>query len=139
MVRYGPARASTAAAAVGAVVAAGLAIGADDRPGRLLFALASAAVALLALRGVVYFPALTVSATGLAVQSPGGSGAVPWPRVEAVRVDERPRLGLIARTLEIDLGDELLVFGRYTLGADPRDVAGVISALRPANSSHPEA
>ncbi|MFI5841157.1 PH domain-containing protein [Catenuloplanes sp. NPDC051500] len=47
---------------------------------------------------------------------------VPWPQVEAVRLDTRPRLGLRSETLEVDTGDALHVFTKADLGVPPADV-----------------
>nr|MBA3524743.1 PH domain-containing protein [Geodermatophilaceae bacterium] len=57
--------------------------------------------------------------------------AAPWP-VVLVRVRPSRRLGVVVHTLEIDVGDELVVFGRRELGAAPADVAEVLDALRDA-------
>jgi hypothetical protein len=48
-----------------------------------------------------------------------------------VRADTRQRLGLRSVTLEIDAGDELHVFSKRALGAEPDAVAGLIRAMDP--------
>jgi hypothetical protein len=47
-----------------------------------------------------------------------------------VRVDEHNRYGLMSRTLEVDTGDALVLLGRRSLGADPRDVAEALRQIR---------
>jgi hypothetical protein len=53
-----------------------------------------------------------------------------WDRVEAVRVDTRPRLGIRTETLEIDTGETLYLYGASDLGAPPAEVATALEALR---------
>lgn len=55
---------------------------------------------------------------------------VAWPQVERVRVDDRERLGLRNRLLEVDTGDSLHLFSVHELGADPAEVAEALNALR---------
>ncbi len=128
--RFGPSRGGATAAGAGALIAAGLAVAAAERPGRLLFALAALALLLVAGNDLWSYPRLIVTAVGLTVRSPARTAILPWSQIQAVRVDERTRLGLAARTLEIDLGADLLVFGRRSLGTDPRDVAAIIAGFR---------
>ena len=71
---------------------------------------------------------LTAGPRGLLVTRFGGQRLVPWSQVHAIRSATSSRLGLANTTLEIDLVDEdLLVFGRTDLGADPTEV---LAALR---------
>ena len=71
---------------------------------------------------------LTAGPRGLLVTRFGGQQLVPWSQVHAIRSATSSRLGLANTTLEIDLVDEdLLVFGRTDLGADPTEV---LAALR---------
>jgi hypothetical protein len=129
--RFGPDRRLTALTGTLALIAMAAAVLASDPAGRLL--LAGAALVLLAytVTDLIYWPRLTVSADGLLVRTPATRGRIPWSEVEAVRADTRQRAGLRTVTLEIDAGDRLVVFSRRALGADPAEVAGLISAFRP--------
>ncbi|OLT19342.1 hypothetical protein BJF79_47905 [Actinomadura sp. CNU-125] len=46
-----------------------------------------------------------------------GRRRIPWDEVAAVRVDERRRLLLHTRLLEIETSDDLHLFSRFDLGA----------------------
>jgi hypothetical protein len=131
ILRFGPDRRLTALSGTLALIAAAAAALASDAAGRLL--LAGAALVLLAYTAtdLIYWPRLTVSADGLQVRTPATRGLIPWSDVEAVRADTRQRAGLRSVTLEIDAGERLVVFSRRALGADPTDVAGLISAFQP--------
>jgi len=52
-----------------------------------------------------------------------GRRQIPWAEVEAIRVDQRSRLGLSSRLLEVDTGETVHLFSGRELGADPADVA----------------
>ncbi|MEN3361703.1 MAG: hypothetical protein V7637_5685, partial [Mycobacteriales bacterium] len=108
-------------AAAGALIAVALAAGADPA-GRLLFALLGLWLAGLVATDLVLRPRLRADGGGLLVRTLAIRGQLPWSQVQRVRVDQRSRYGLSARTLEVDAGDLLLVLGRRSLGADPRDV-----------------
>jgi hypothetical protein len=131
VLRFGPDRRLTALTGVLTLIAIAAAALASDPAGRLL--LAGAALVLLAytLTDLVYRPRLTVTADGLQLRTPATRGLIPWSEVEAVHADTRQRAGLRSVTLEIDAGERLVVFSRRALGADPADVAGLISAFRP--------
>jgi len=65
---------------------------------------------------------------GLLVCGVSGQRMVPWSQVRSLDAATSHRLGLSTTTIEIDLvDDDLLVFGRTDLGADP---AEVLDALR---------
>ena len=71
---------------------------------------------------------LTAGPRGLLVTRFGGQRLVPWSQVRSIRSATSSRLGLANTTMEIDLvDDDLLVFGRTDLGADPTEV---LAALR---------
>ncbi|MPR00117.1 PH domain-containing protein [Modestobacter sp. I12A-02628] len=115
--------------ALGAVLLAGAALGADP-VGRALLGAAALLLAALALRDVLLRPRLAVDADGAVVRTLGGRVAVGWPRLRAT-VRTTRRLGTRSRTLELeDTGDDavLLVLGRWDLGADPEEVAAVLWA-----------
>jgi hypothetical protein len=129
--RFGPDRRLSALCGVLALVALAAAVLTSDSAGRLL--LGGAALVLLAytVTDLIYWPRLTASADGLLLRTPTTRGLIPWPEVQAVRADSRQRAGLRSVTLEIDAGERLVVFSRRALGADPAEVAGLISACRP--------
>jgi hypothetical protein len=76
-------------------------------------------------------PRLAADTEGLTVRTLGRRLAAPWAGV-AIRVRPGRRLGVAASTLEVDIGDELVVLGRRELGADPVDVADELARLRGA-------
>lgn len=119
----------TALAGAVALIAAGLAVGADPA-GRVLFAILAIWLAGLVGTDLVLRPRLRADGAGLQVRTFGVRGRLPWSQVQRVRVDERARYGLTARALEVDAGDLLLVLGRRSLGADPRDVAAALNEIR---------
>ncbi|HET6877206.1 MAG TPA: PH domain-containing protein [Jatrophihabitans sp.] len=131
-VRFVPDRRITALAAAGALVALLLCLfSAGDAPGRLLFGIAAAVLAVYVASDLVFSPRLTVSEDGLSIRSPFATARVPWAEVAAVRAETRTRFGLRSTTLEIDAGTVLAVLSRRALGADPERVAQVVSGYRP--------
>jgi Bacterial PH domain len=128
--RFGPDRRLTALSGVLALVALVAAVLTSDSAGRLL--LSGAALVLLAytITDLIYWPRLTVTADGLLLRTPATRGLIPWPEVAAVHADSRQRAGLRTVTLEIDAGERLVVFSRRALGADPAEVASLISACQ---------
>ncbi|MGC4814087.1 PH domain-containing protein [Micromonospora sp. DT228] len=122
-----------AAKLAGAVllVALGL-LFADDDPVRLVLAvLAAAALVAWAVRDLIAPVRLAVDPAGLTViRGFAGRQLLPWPAIEAITVDRRPRLGLTSEVLEIDAGESLHLFGRYDLGTDPEEVAVALRAAR---------
>jgi hypothetical protein len=128
-VQWTPRPAETAGAAAIALIAAGLAATADPA-GRLLFALLALWLAGLVATDLLLRPRLRADGAGLQVRTFAVRGRLPWSQVQRVRVDQRSRYGLTARALEVDAGDLLLVIGRRSLGADPRDVAATLNEIR---------
>src|SRR5918993_2354905 len=127
--RWSPRPVETAYAAAGAVLALLLALIADPA-GRVLFGVAAAGLISLVAIDLLLRPRLSADASGLRVRTLSVRRELPWPDLERVAVDERTRWGLTARTLEVDAGETLVVFGRRGLGADPRDVAGALARIR---------
>jgi hypothetical protein len=127
--RWFPRPVETAVAAGGALLAAALAA-VSDPAGRVLFGLA--AIGLLALTAVdlLLRPRLAADPTGVRIRTLGVRRRLPWSALERVDVDERNRYGLTARTLELDAGGMLVVLGRRSLGADPREVADALARIR---------
>ncbi|MFJ8581592.1 PH domain-containing protein [Micromonospora sp. NPDC093277] len=115
------------------LVALGLLFSDGDRVRLALAGLAAAGLAGWALRDLAAPVRLAVDAEGIAVrQGFAGWRRLPWPAVEAVRVERRTRRGLTAETLEIDAGDSLHLFGRYDLDAPLDEVADALHAARSA-------
>jgi hypothetical protein len=115
-------------AAMGALV---LSITADDRPGRLLFGIATVVLAGYSIGDVIFWPRLVADATGLRVRTPLARADIAWADVEEVRADVRQRYGLRVSTLEIDAGATLIVFSRRSLGAHPDTVSTLVCSLDP--------
>jgi hypothetical protein len=128
-VQWAPRTAETALAAVGALLAAVLAV-TSDPAGRLLFGAGAVCLVILVLADLLLRPRLRADADGLEVRTVAVHRRLPWATVERVRVDEHSRYGLLSRTLEVDAGDALVVLGRRSLGADPRDVAESLRQIR---------
>ena len=127
---WSPRPIETAAAGLGAVVAAALSLGAD-RPGRLMLLLAALVLVGIVGTDLAVRPRLRADSQGLTVRTPVSHQFLSWSAVDRVRVDEHTRLGLRSRTLEVDAGQTLVVMGRRTLGADPFEVAEVLCRMRP--------
>lgn len=129
--RFGPSAPLAWLFAAAAVICAGIAGFGGDPAGRLILGLAAVLLAGLAVADLLVVPRLSVSADGVTVRTLSVRRQLPWSVVESIRLDERSRLGLSSRTLEIDAGDALIVLGRHSLGADPREVYPLVLALQP--------
>ncbi len=127
--QWAPRTAETAMAAAGAVVAAALAA-TSDPAGRLLFGIGALCLVGLVLADLLVRPRLRADAETVEVRTLAVRRRLPWSAVQRVRVDEHNRYGLVSRTLELDAGDTLVVLGRRSLGADPRDVAEALRQIR---------
>ncbi len=107
---------------------------AGENSARLLMGAAAVLCAALGTYGAVVRPRLRVDGSGLHVRTLTGVHDFPWHEVKIRPVLAR-RLGRESHTLELDWehdGDEhLVVLTWLDLGADPRDVAEVLHALRP--------
>lgn len=127
--QWSPRPVETAVAVLGGLVVLVLAVLADPA-GRLLLGIA--ALGLLALGGadVLLRPRLAADPTGIQVRTLASRHRLPWSVVERVDVDEHTRYGLTSRTLELEAGELLVVLGKRTLGADPRDVAAQLARIR---------
>ncbi|MEU7771795.1 PH domain-containing protein [Micromonospora taraxaci] len=106
---------------------------ADGDAVRLVLAILTAAVLVVwAVRDLIAPVRLAVDPTGLTViHGFAGHRLLPWPTIEAITVDRRPRLGLTSEVLEIDAGESLHLFGRFDLGATPDEVVVELHAARP--------
>lgn len=126
-----PDRRFTLAAAAGALIAFGVVVLADDKPGRLLAGVVAVILLAYVVSDLVFSPRLVVTTDGLVIRSPLTRATLAWPEIEQVRADTRDRLGLRSTTLEIDAGSTLAVFSRRSLGADPEQAAELIHSFRP--------
>ncbi len=130
--QYAPRRVESLAAAAAGLSLLGVAtvIAIDtDVLGTLLVGLAGVFLLGLAAADTAVRPRLRADGDGLTARTLARQLAAPWP-VVSVRVRPSRRLGVVVHTLEIDVGDELIVFGRRELGAAPVDVAEALDALR---------
>nr|BFE28327.1 hypothetical protein GCM10010200_005780 [Actinomadura rugatobispora] len=108
----------------------------DDRPFLLLAGIAAAGLGALALRDVLAPVRVAADAGGVTVVTGyAGRRRVPWSSVTALRVDERQRLLLHTRLLEIETADDLHLFSAFDLGEDVRDAAAELERLR-ARADH---
>lgn len=125
---------------VGALLVVGLGLagtaGFLDAAGRVLVGTAALLALVLALRDGVARPRLSAGPDGVQVRTWTARRHLPWRRLQ-IRVRTTRRLGLRGTALELDTAagpdDDgvLIVLGRWDLGADPADVAGVLWALNP--------
>jgi hypothetical protein len=121
--RVSPALPGLKLAGTAVIALLGLAFG-DDAFRVGLAAAAAVGLAAWAVRDLVAPVRLAADAAGLTVISGyAGRRALPWERIERIRVDVRPRLGLRTETLEIDAGETLHLFSAHDLGAPPAEVA----------------
>lgn len=100
---------------------------------QFLFLAVAAAVGLnaLALRDLVAPVRLAADGDGVTVVSGyAGHRRVRWDQVTGIRVDERRRLLLHTRMLEIETADDLHLFSTFDVGADVHDVADELYRLR---------
>ena len=71
---------------------------------------------------------------GLLICGLGGRRMVPWSQIRRIDTATSRRFGLASTTIEVDLmDDDLLVFGRTDLGADPADVLAVLRDFAPGH------
>ncbi|MGI5126631.1 PH domain-containing protein [Pseudonocardia sp. CA-107938] len=107
-----------------------------DAPGRLLAAVTASGLAVWAFWATRARPRLQADPDGVTVRGFGAPRHHPWPLVQDVRVVRTRRLGRESSFLEIDTvradgTEQLLLFGRLDLAADPEDVLPVLLAVRP--------
>jgi hypothetical protein len=117
-------------AAVGLVTA----LLSGENPARLLMGLVAVLGVVLGTYGTIVRPRLSVDGAGLHVRTLTGVQHFPWHEVKIRPVVTR-RLGREGHSLELDWehgeDEHLVVLTWLDLGADPRDVAEVLHALRP--------
>lgn len=127
-VQFSPRRAETGLAVVGGLALLGLAP-TLDAVGLLFLGAAGIFLLGLALLDTLLRPRLRADADGLTARTMSRQVGGPWA-VVTVRVRPTRRFGVTARTLELDIGEALVVLGRRELGADPADVGPALEALR---------
>lgn len=102
-----------------------------DPVGLVIGLIAAAALGAFALRDLVAPVRLAADAGGVTVVTGfAGHRHLPWASIERIRVDERHRLGIRSRLLEIDTGDSLHLFSGYELSAPCEEVAELLQGLR---------
>ncbi|TMQ89056.1 PH domain-containing protein [Actinomadura soli] len=128
--RVPPAQVAVKCAGAAAVTA--LAVLYSHDPQFLFLAIAAAAgLNVLALRDLVAPVRLAADGDGVTVVTGyAGRRRVPWDAVTSIRVDERRRLLLHTRILEIETADDLHLLSAFDLGADVHDVADELYRLR---------
>ena len=134
-VSFGPSRGLSTGCLIAGVVVAGLAAFGTDSDGRFLVGLAALLLLVLGGYDALVTPRLTASAAGLRVRTLEVRTSLAWEEIQDVHFEERARLGLASRTLEIDAGSVLVVLGRHSLGIDPREAFAMIAAFRPASTT----
>ena len=122
---WGPPPVLIVGAAVATLAAASWAVLATTGQERLAataicLVLAMIAVGLLRRR-------LTAGPGGLLVRGVRGTRSIQWSLVRGLTAGSNRRLGAASTTIEVDLhDDDLLIFGRTDLGADPAEVLTVL-------------
>ncbi len=87
------------------------------------------AVVLAAVTVVGTRRRLVAGPRGLLVHGTSSARILPWSQIRSIRSARSAHLGICNRTMEIDtVDDDLLVFSRIDLGADPADVFAVVIA-----------
>jgi hypothetical protein len=126
---WSPRPLETAVALLGGLVVLLLAVLADPA-GRLLLGVAALGLLVLGAADLVLRPRLAADPAGVQVRTLASRHRLPWSAVDRVEVEEHTRYGLTSRTLELESGELLVVLGKRTLGADPRDVADALARIR---------
>jgi hypothetical protein len=105
----------------------------DDPPGRVLVGVVAILLALAGLFTTLARPRLAADHEGVAVRSLTGTRRWTWAEVN-VRLVRTRRFGREVATLEVDAENaeqpDLVVLGRFDLGADPEDVVDELLTLR---------
>lgn len=129
--------AQVALKAAGALVFAGAAVLLGNTVGLVVGGLAAVLLAGLALRDVLVPVRVEADADGITIAVGfAGRRRLAWADIDAVRVDERMRLGTRSRLLEIDAGETLHLFGSFELGTSVETVAEQLQQLRATAESH---
>jgi Bacterial PH domain len=129
LAQWSPRPVETAAAILAGLVVLLLAVLADPA-GRLLLGVAALGLLTLGAADLALRPRLAADRTGIQVRTLASRHRLPWSAIRRLDVDEHTRYGLTSRTLELEAGELLVVLGKRTLGADPRDVADTLARIR---------
>jgi len=114
-----------------ALLAALTAMSAGDVQALVLAGAGTIACGALALRDLLAPVRLTANAEGLTViNGYAGHSRIPWSQITGLRIDERRRLFLHTRLLEIETADDLHMLSAFDLGADVHDVQTELDAIR---------
>lgn len=121
--------------AVAALVAGGIALGigaalsSTDAAGTFLVGLAAVGMWIIAALAAAQRPRLAITHDGtLVMKRLGGLRIYTRNDIVRVKIVKYPRLGRRVPMLELDIrppgedDDRLIIFGRWDLGTDPRDV-----------------
>lgn len=117
----------------GWVLAAGAAIWlavATEATDRLFVAVLLICLVAASAYGSLVRPRLVADQTGLTVRTLTGTRHLDWPQV-SIRMREHRHLGHTTASLELDADPQLIVLGRFDLGADPYEVAFRLHDLKP--------
>lgn len=134
--RWSPKPGYPVAAWGGAALAAAWLLSTEDPAGRVLAVAAVVLLGALAAHATLVRPRLSADAAGLRLGGWRGSRAWPWSAVHHMAVVGHRRLGREVRMLELALvsddgRERFVVLTALDLGADPREVAEKLHALRP--------
>jgi len=115
----------------GAAAVAALSLFAVDLPQVIVALVAAAGLVAYAVRDLVAPVRLRLDPDGVvAVRGYAGRRAFPWSVIESVRLDSRLRLGIRAEAIELDAGDDILVFGATDLGVPVREAVRTVERFR---------
>ena len=127
---WAPRPAETAVTLAAGLVMAGLGFTVDPT-GRWLVWAAAALLFGIAAVDLLLRPRLRADGAGLTVRSMSGGRSASWSQIEmSLRSDQR--FGRSVPSLELDIEDDLIIFGRRELGADPTQVLQQLTELRTA-------
>ena len=84
----------------------------------------------VAATDLLWSPRLTVTEHGLRVRAPLHSGFLAWADHPTLRIDTRTRFGRTRSTLELDLDEDIVIFSRRALSAEPAAVRAVSDSVR---------
>jgi hypothetical protein len=115
----------------GAAVVAVAALLTGDALAVLVGLATAVALGLLGLRDVLARDRLRADADGLdLVSGYAAKRHLEWGAVERLRVDDRLRLGVRSKLLEVDADEQLYLFSRFDLGIEPTDALAVLLQVR---------
>jgi hypothetical protein len=129
LAQWSPRPAETAVALLAGLVVLLLAVLADPA-GRVLLGVAALGLLTLGAADLLLRPRLAADRSGIQIRTLASRHRLPWSAIGRVDVDEHTRYGLTSRTLELEAGELLVVLGKRTLGADPREVADTLARIR---------